>query len=103
MLVLTRKLGQSIIINDNIEVTILDVKGDSVRLGVEAPKNVTIYRHEIYEEIKKENLKTAQQSSLEDITMAMDMFKTYGSDKKQDYKKVRRSQSLIQQIPHNRT
>ena len=87
MLVLTRKLGQSIIINDNIEVTILDVKGDSVRLGVEAPKNVTIYRHEIYEEIKKENQRTAQQSSLEDITMAMDMLKTYSSQK-QDYKIV---------------
>jgi len=85
MLVLTRKIGQSIVINDNIEVTILEVKGESVRLGVEAPKEVTIYRHEIYEEIKKENLKTAQQSSLEDISVAFDMLKSY-SNKKQDFK-----------------
>ena len=85
MLVLTRKIGQSIVINDNIEVTILDVKGESVRLGVEAPKEVTIYRHEIYEEIKKENLKTSQQSSLEDISAAFDMLKSY-SNKKQDFK-----------------
>ena len=85
MLVLTRKIGQSIVINDNIEVTILEVKGESVRLGIEAPKEVTIYRHEIYEEIKKENLKTAQQSSLEDISVAFDMLKSY-SKKKQDFK-----------------
>jgi len=77
MLVLTRKPGQSIVINDNIEVTILEVKGEAVRIGVEAPKEVTIYRHEIYEEIKKENLKTVQQSSLEDISIALDMLKTY--------------------------
>lgn len=85
MLVLTRKPGQSIVINDNIEVTILEVKGEAVRIGVEAPKDVTIYRHEIYEEIKKENLKTAQQSSLEDISMALDMLKTYSTPVK-DFK-----------------
>ena len=82
MLVLTRKPGQSIIINDNIEVTILEVKGDAIRIGVEAPKDVTIYRHEIYEEIKKENQKTATQSSLEDISVALDMFKTYSNTNK---------------------
>ena len=85
MLVLTRKPGQSIVINDNIEVTILEVKGEAVRIGVEAPKNVTIYRHEIYEEIRKENQKTAQQSSLEDISVALDMLKTYAVPNK-DYK-----------------
>ncbi len=85
MLVLTRKPGQSIVINDNIEVTILEVKGESVRIGIEAPKEVTIYRHEIYEEIKKENLRTVQQSSLEDISVALDMLKTYANNN-QDYK-----------------
>ncbi len=76
MLVLTRKPGQSIIINDNIEVTILEVKGEAIRIGVEAPRDVTIYRHEIYEEIRKENLRTVQQSSLADISIAMDMMKS---------------------------
>jgi len=87
MLVLTRKLGQSIIINDNISVTVLEVKGEAVRIGIEAPKDVTIYRHELYEEIKKENQITAEQSSLEDISIALDMLKTY-NDKHQDYKIV---------------
>ena len=88
MLVLTRKLGQSIIINDNIEITILEVKGESVRIGVEAPREVSIYRHEIYEEIKRENQNTVQQSSLEDISLAVDMLKTFVPDKKQDFKIV---------------
>jgi carbon storage regulator len=73
MLVLTRKTGQKIIINDNIEVTILEVKGDSIRVGIEAPRDITIYRHEIYEEIKNENLRTAKQSSLDDVTKALNL------------------------------
>ncbi|MDD3594610.1 MAG: carbon storage regulator CsrA [Candidatus Gastranaerophilales bacterium] len=76
MLVLSRKTGQKIIINDDIEVVVLEVKGDTVKLGIEAPRNVTIYRHEIYEEIKQENLKTANQTSLDDISVAIDMLKT---------------------------
>ncbi len=73
MLVLTRKPGQKIIINDNIEVTILEVKGDSIRVGIDAPRDITIYRHEIYEEIKNENLRTATQSSLDDVTKAFNL------------------------------
>jgi len=64
MLVLTRKLNETIVIGDNIEVTVLDIKGDQVRLGVSAPKEVGIYRKEIYLEIKKEN----QQASLANLT-----------------------------------
>lgn len=60
MLILTRKIGESIIINDNIQITIVDVKSDQVRIGIEAPKNITIYRREIYEEIQKENRRAAQ-------------------------------------------
>ncbi len=88
MLVLTRKLGQSIIINDNVEVTILEVKGESVRIGVEAPREVAVYRREIYEEIKRENQNTAKQSSLEDVSLALDMLKTYNTSSKQDFKIV---------------
>lgn len=73
MLVLTRKPSQKIIINDNIEITILEVKGDSIRIGIEAPRDITIYRHEIYEEIKNENLRTAKQSSLDDVTKALNL------------------------------
>lgn len=53
MLVLSRKKNESIIINDNIVVTIVDIKGDKVRLGFEAPKEVTIHRREVFEAIKR--------------------------------------------------
>lgn len=55
MLALTRKTGQSIIIGDQIEITVVEVKGDQVRLGIKAPKEVSILRKEIYEEIQAEN------------------------------------------------
>ena len=51
MLVLTRKVHQSIIISDNIEVVVLEVRGEQVRLGIRAPKDVTVHRKEIYEQI----------------------------------------------------
>lgn len=56
MLVLTRKKGQSLMIGHDIELSIIDIQGDQVRIGINAPKNVTIHRKEIYEEIRKENL-----------------------------------------------
>lgn len=59
MLVLTRKKGQSIIIGDNIEVTIVEVNGDQVRVGIKAPNEVSIYRREVYLEIEEENKRAA--------------------------------------------
>lgn len=55
MLVLTRKNGQKIIINDNIEITILDSRFDSCKLAIEAPKEVKIYREEVYKQIEFSN------------------------------------------------
>ena len=49
MLVLTRKVNQSIIINDEIEVVVLEVRGEQVRLGIRAPKNVPVHRKEIFD------------------------------------------------------
>ncbi len=60
MLVLTRKVNQSIMIGDEIEVVVLEVRGEQVRLGIKAPRNVTVHRREIYEAIQKENLMSAQ-------------------------------------------
>jgi carbon storage regulator len=51
VLVLTRKKGQSVIIGDNIEVTVLSVSGDKVRLGIRADKEIPIYRNEVYERV----------------------------------------------------
>lgn len=56
MLVLSRKKGQAINIGQNIKIVVLDVQKDLVRVGIEAPDNVDIYRSEIYEAIQKENL-----------------------------------------------
>ena len=55
MLVLTRKKGQSINIGDNIRVVVVDVTGDTIRVGIEAPADIAVYRSEIYEAIQKEN------------------------------------------------
>lgn len=54
MLILTRKVGETLNIGDNITVTVLGVKGGQVRIGVEAPKNVEVHREEIYQRIQKE-------------------------------------------------
>jgi carbon storage regulator (csrA) len=59
MLVLTRKKGESIVIQDNIEVTVLSVEGDTVKIGISAPRNVDIFRQEIYLSIKESNLESA--------------------------------------------
>lgn len=61
MLVLTRKTGQKIIIANDIEITVLETKGESVKIGIEAPKDIAIYREEIYEEIRKANRQATTQ------------------------------------------
>lgn len=60
MLILTRKLGQSITIGDEIKVTVLDIHGRQVRLGITAPQKVTVHREEIYQRIQEENIKAAK-------------------------------------------
>jgi carbon storage regulator len=55
MLVLSRQRDESIIIGDNIVVTIVDVRGDKVKLGIEAPQSVSVHRREVYEAIQREN------------------------------------------------
>ena len=59
MLVLTRKPGESVTIGDDIKITVIDVKGRQVRIGIEAPREMTIHREEIYAKIHEENLKAA--------------------------------------------
>ena len=54
MLILTRRVGETLMIGDNVTVTVLGVKGNQVRIGVNAPKDVAVHREEIYERIKRE-------------------------------------------------
>ncbi len=53
MLVLTRKVGQSIVIGDEIEVVVLEVRGEQVRVGIRAPKSVSVHRKEVYDQIQE--------------------------------------------------
>ena len=55
MLVLSRKKNESVVINDNITIVVVEIRGDKVRLGVEAPKNVPVHRKEIYDAIQAAN------------------------------------------------
>lgn len=56
MLVLTRRPGESIIVGQNIVITVIEIKGGQVRIGIDAPREIEVYREEIYEQVRKENL-----------------------------------------------
>ncbi len=64
MLALSRKENESIIVGSDIEITLLEIKGDQVKLGISAPKSVPIYRKEIYLQVQEENKKAAAQADL---------------------------------------
>jgi carbon storage regulator len=81
MLILTRKLGESVTIGDDIKITILGVRGRQVRLGIIAPQRVTIHREEIYFKIQEEN-KRAVAAAKEDLTKICAMIR---EDRKELY------------------
>jgi carbon storage regulator len=60
MLVLSRQRDESIMIGDNIVITIVDIRGDKVRLGINAPTEIPVHRQEVYEAIQRENLRASQ-------------------------------------------
>jgi carbon storage regulator len=70
MLVLTRKVNQSIIIGNDIKITILDIKKEGVRIGITAPKSIGVYRQEIFQEIQSENIASSMidEHSMENLT-----------------------------------
>jgi len=80
MLVLARRLNESIMIGDDIEIVVIEIKGDQVKLGIKAPRKVTVHRKEIYQEIKQENI--AAISSDFDPTKLRDLSDLFKKDKK---------------------
>lgn len=60
MLILGRKKGESILIGEDIEISILDIQGDYIRLGIQAPRKISIVRKELREQIREENIKAAE-------------------------------------------
>jgi carbon storage regulator len=80
MLVLTRKANQSIMIGDDIEVSVLSVLGEKVRLGIQAPRDVPVFRKEVFVEIQAQNIEAAE-SSKDALNQALGMIEDDGSAK----------------------
>ncbi|MDE6025314.1 MAG: carbon storage regulator CsrA [Lachnospiraceae bacterium] len=67
MLALSRKQGESIMVGNDIELTVLEVKGEQVKVGISAPKSIPVYRKEIYMQIREENKEAAQNIDIESL------------------------------------
>lgn len=67
MLALSRKKDEAIVINNDIEVTVIEIKGEQVKIGISAPKSVPIYRKEVYLQIKQDNEDAANVSNISDL------------------------------------
>ncbi len=65
MLALSRKKNEAIVINNNIEITVLDIRGDQIKLGISAPKEIPIYRKEVYIQIQNENKQATDVEGIE--------------------------------------
>lgn len=67
MLALSRKKNEAIVVNNNVEITILDIKGDQVKLGITAPREVPVYRKEVYVQIQEANKEAMTQDNMEGL------------------------------------
>ncbi len=85
MLVLARKINESIMIGDEIEIVVIDIKGDQIKLGIKAPRRIAVHRKEIYEEIQAENV-AAMRSDLNKNTLK-DISTLLQKDKRHNRKK----------------
>lgn len=72
MLALTRKKGESLVLNNNIEITVLEIRGDQVKIGINAPKEVPVYRKEVYAQIEEANKAAVQSKGLKNLKQMLD-------------------------------
>ena len=72
MLALTRKKGEALVINNNIEITVLEIRGDRIKIGISAPKDVPIYRKEVYLQIQQENEAAISADGLDALNNLLD-------------------------------
>jgi carbon storage regulator len=77
MLILTRKSGETIRIGDNIAISVIEIRGNQVRLGITAPRNVSVHRQEVYEQIEEQNTQAAQVQAL-DKARVQDLWQKQG-------------------------
>ena len=73
MLILTRRSGQSLYVGDNIRITVLGIQGKQVKIGLELPEDMTVYRDEVYQRVMEEN-RMAIQTSNEDLLVAAELW-----------------------------
>lgn len=67
MLALSRRKGEALIINNNIEITVLEIKGEQIKLGITAPKEVPVYRKEVYIQIQEANAEAANKDNIDQL------------------------------------
>ena len=72
MLALTRRKGEALVINNNIEITVLEIRGDQIKIGISAPKDVPIYRKEVYLQIQQENEAAISADGLDALNNLLD-------------------------------
>ena len=72
MLALTRKKGEALVINNNIEISVLEIRGDQIKIGISAPKDVPIYRKEVYLQIQQENEAAISADGLDALNNLLD-------------------------------
>lgn len=79
MLVLTRRINEKIVINDDIEITVVDMGKEQVKIGINAPKSVKVHRFEVYEEIQRANREAAKTGSIDLLkSLPEDILKNFG-------------------------
>jgi carbon storage regulator len=92
MLVLSRQRDESIMVGDDVEITIVDVRGDKVRLGITAPKHIPVHRREIYDAIQREKKQKEAQEQTPKVTEAQPETKATADEEKQGDKESQEQQ-----------